>query len=97
MANGDPKLSIRTDPELEAALAVLLAAGAANRTEAAREAIFRAAHLAERARRSAELRAEVQALRDDPVDRAAVAEVLEWFFDDEDWPHGEADAAEASA
>lgn len=59
-------LTIRTDPEVERALASLTSEGQ-SRSEAARTAILEA----ERAHRRARLRAEVEALRNDPDDIAA--------------------------
>lgn len=59
-------LTIRTDPEVEHALDALTSQGK-SRSEAAREAILQA----ERAQRRARLRAEAEALRDDPEDVAA--------------------------
>lgn len=59
-------LTIRTDPEVERALAALTSDGK-SRSEAARAAILEA----ERAHRRARLRAEAEALRDDPDDVAA--------------------------
>src|SRR5699024_3457681 len=59
-------LTIRTDAEVEAALESLTRDGT-SRSEAARRAIVDA----ERARRRAALRAEAEALRNDPGDRAA--------------------------
>lgn len=63
-------LTIRTDPEVERALSVLTSDGA-SRSEAARMAILEA----ERAHRRARLRAEAEALRDDPEDVAASREL----------------------
>jgi Arc/MetJ-type ribon-helix-helix transcriptional regulator len=59
-------LTIRTDPEVERALAALTSEGK-SRSEAARAAILEA----ERAHRRARLRAEAEALRADPDDVAA--------------------------
>lgn len=59
-------LTIRTDPEVERALAALTSEGK-SRSEAARAAILEA----ERAHRRARLRAEAEALRNDPDDVAA--------------------------
>jgi hypothetical protein len=59
-------LTIRTDPEVEQALATLTAKGG-SRSEAARTAILEA----DRALRRARLRAEAEALRNDPDDVAA--------------------------
>lgn len=59
-------LTIRTDPEVERALASLTEEGQ-SRSEAARTAILEA----ERARRRARLRAEADELRNDPDDVAA--------------------------
>jgi hypothetical protein len=59
-------LTIRTDSEVEHALASLTAEGQ-SRSEAARSAILEAA----RAHRRARLRAEAEELRNDPVDVAA--------------------------
>jgi hypothetical protein len=63
-------LTIRTDAEVERALAVLTEGGR-TRSEAARAAILDA----ERAERRARLRAEAQALRDDAEDVAAAREL----------------------
>lgn len=59
-------LTIRTDEEVEAALTALTSDGR-TRSEAVRSAILDA----ERSRRRAALRAEAEALRDDPDDVAA--------------------------
>jgi predicted transcriptional regulator len=59
-------LTIRTDPEVERALASLTREGQ-SRSEAARNAILEA----ERAHRRAQLRAEADGLRNDPDDVAA--------------------------
>ncbi|MEZ5087865.1 MAG: hypothetical protein R2722_17040 [Tessaracoccus sp.] len=59
-------LTIRTDPEVERALAAL-AQGGRSRSEIARNAILEA----ERAQRRAQMRAEAEALRNDPEDVAA--------------------------
>jgi Arc/MetJ-type ribon-helix-helix transcriptional regulator len=59
-------LTIRTDPEVERALDVLTSEGK-SRSEAVRAAILEA----ERSHRRARLRAEAEALRDDPEDVAA--------------------------
>ncbi len=59
-------LTIRTDPEIERALAALTDDGR-SRSEVVRSAILDA----ERARRRARMRAEAEALRDDPEDVAA--------------------------
>lgn len=59
-------LTIRTDPEVERALAFLTGDGR-SRSEAVRAAIL----AAERELRRARLRAEAEALRDDPEDLAA--------------------------
>ena len=59
-------LTIRTDPEVERALAFLTRNGQ-SRSEATRAAILEA----ERARRRALMRAEAEELRDDPEDVAA--------------------------
>jgi predicted transcriptional regulator len=59
-------LTMRTDPEVERALTSLTREGR-SRSEAARAAILDA----ERHQRRAQLRAEAQALRDDPEDVAA--------------------------
>ena len=59
-------LTIRTDGAVEQALAVLTSGGL-SRSEAACAAILEA----ERAHRRARLRAEAEALRDDPEDAAA--------------------------
>jgi hypothetical protein len=67
-----PTLTIRTDPDVENALAVLTAEGT-SRSEAARSAILEA----ERARRRARLRAEAEALRNDPDDIAASRALVE--------------------
>lgn len=63
-------LTIRTDPEVERALSALTSEGA-SRSEVARTAILEA----ERAQRRARLRAEAEALRDDPEDVAASREL----------------------
>jgi hypothetical protein len=63
-------LTIRTDPEVERALESLTREGQ-SRSEAARAAILEA----ERAHRRARLRAEAEALRDDPADVAASREL----------------------
>lgn len=63
-------LTIRTDPEVEQALEALTREGL-SRSEAARTAILEA----ERAHRRARLRAEAEALRDDPEDAAAAREL----------------------
>jgi hypothetical protein len=63
-------LTIRTDPEVEKALAALTSGGR-SRSEAARTAILEA----ERAQRRARLRAEADALRNDPEDVAASREL----------------------
>lgn len=63
-------LTIRTDPEVERALAVLMGEGK-SRSEAARSAILEA----ERAHRRARLRAEAEELRNDPGDVAASREL----------------------
>ncbi|WP_343598750.1 hypothetical protein [Mycobacterium sp.] len=63
-------LTIRTDPEVELALAALTSEGQ-SRSEAARQAILDA----ERARRRARLRAEAEQLRNDPEDAAASREL----------------------
>jgi hypothetical protein len=59
-------LTIRTDPEVERALAALTSDGK-SRSEAARAAILQA----ERAQRRTQLRAEAEVLRNDPDDVAA--------------------------
>lgn len=59
-------LTIRTDDQVEHALAELTSDGR-SRSDAAREAIL----AAERAHRRARLRAEAEALRNDPEDVAA--------------------------
>lgn len=59
-------LTIRTDPEVERALAALTSEGK-SRSQAVRAAILEA----ERAQRRARLRAEAEALRNDPDDVAA--------------------------
>ncbi|MGH3272930.1 MAG: hypothetical protein ACRDNZ_01210 [Streptosporangiaceae bacterium] len=59
-------LTIRTDPEVERALASLTSEGQ-SRSEAARSAILEA----ERAHRRARLRAEAEDLRNDPEDLAS--------------------------
>lgn len=61
-----PSLTIRTDSELERALSVLTSGGR-SRSEVARAAIL----AAEREQRRARMRAEAEALRDDPEDIAA--------------------------
>lgn len=66
------RLSMRTDPELEEALAVLTQTGATTRTMAARNAILDAA----RAARRAQLRAEAERIANDPRERALAAEIL---------------------
>lgn len=81
----DTKITLRPDPTLLADLDILTAAGAPNRTAAIRDAVHAAAQAVERARRVESLRAEAERLRNDPVDRAAVAEILADFADD-DWP-----------
>jgi len=63
-------LTIRTDPEVERALDRLTHDGR-SRSEVARMAILQA----ERAQRRAQLRAEAEALRDDPEDVAASREL----------------------
>lgn len=63
-------LTIRTDVEVESALASLTAGGR-SRSEAARDAILDAA----RAQRRARLRAEAEELRNDPDDVAASREL----------------------
>ncbi|MDN5727777.1 MAG: hypothetical protein L0G99_17880 [Propionibacteriales bacterium] len=63
-------LTIRTDFEVERALEALTSEGA-SRSEAARAAIL----AAERSHRRAQLRAEAEALRDDPDDVAASREL----------------------
>jgi len=63
-------LTIRTDPEVERALESLTREGQ-SRSEVARAAILEA----ERAHRRARLRAEAEALRDDPADVAASREL----------------------
>jgi hypothetical protein len=63
-------LTIRTDPEVEKALAALTSGGQ-SRSQAARAAILEA----ERAQRRARLRAEADALRNDPEDVAASREL----------------------
>lgn len=63
-------LTIRTDPEVERALAALTREGQ-SRSEAARTAILDA----ERARRRALMRAEAEELRNDPDDVAAAGEL----------------------
>lgn len=63
-------LTIRTDPEVERALAILTSGGQ-SRSEAARTAILEA----ERAQRRTRLRAEADALRNDPEDVAASREL----------------------
>lgn len=63
-------LTIRTDDEVERALTALTSGGA-SRSEAARTAILEA----ERAQRRARLRAEAEALRNDPADVAASREL----------------------
>lgn len=59
-------LTIRTDPDVERALTTLTRDGA-SRSDVARQAILDA----ERAHRRARLRAEAEALRNDPEDVAA--------------------------
>ncbi len=63
-------LTIRTDPEVERALAALTREGL-SRSEVARTAILEA----ERAHRRARLRAEAELLRNDPEDVAASREL----------------------
>ena len=63
-------LTIRTDPEVERALAALTSAGK-SRSEAVRAAILDA----ERAQRRAWMRTEAEALRNDPDDVAASREL----------------------
>ncbi len=63
-------LTIRTDPEVERALAVLTSQGK-SRSEVARAAILEA----ERGHRRAQLRAEAMQLRDDPQDVRASREL----------------------
>jgi Arc/MetJ-type ribon-helix-helix transcriptional regulator len=63
-------LTIRTDSEVEKALAALTSGGQ-SRSEAVRTAILEA----ERAQRRTQLRAEADALRNDPQDVAASREL----------------------
>jgi hypothetical protein len=63
-------LTIRTDPEVESALAALTSSGQ-SRSEAARAAILEA----ERTHRRAQLRTETAALSNDPEDVAASREL----------------------
>jgi Arc/MetJ-type ribon-helix-helix transcriptional regulator len=63
-------LTIRTDPEVERALESLTRNGR-SRSEAVRSAIL----AADRAQRRARMRAEAEALRDDPDDVAASREL----------------------
>lgn len=65
-------LTIRTDPEVERALESLTREGQ-SRSEAARAAIL----AAEREQRRRRLRAEAEALRDDPDDVAASRELAD--------------------
>lgn len=65
-------LTIRTDPEVERALDVLTSQGK-SRSEAAREAILEA----ERTQRRARLRAEAEALLNDPEDVRASLELAQ--------------------
>lgn len=65
-----PTLTIRTDDAVERALQALTEGGL-SRSEAARTAILEA----ERAHRRARIRAEAEALRDDPDDVAASREL----------------------
>lgn len=67
---GMSTLTIRTDPEVERALELLTREGQ-SRSEAARSAILEA----ERTHRRARLRAEAEALRNDPDDVAASREL----------------------
>jgi Arc/MetJ-type ribon-helix-helix transcriptional regulator len=64
------RLTVRTDPAVERALASLTSEGQ-SRSEVARAAILDA----ERAHRRANLRAEAEALRNDPDDVAAAREL----------------------
>lgn len=63
-------ITIRTDPEVEQALTLLTGEGR-TRSEVVRSAILEA----ERARRRSRLRAEAEALRNDPEDMAASQEL----------------------
>lgn len=65
-------LTIRTDPEVDRALDALTKDGR-SRSEAARQAIL----AAERAQRRAKLRAEAEALRNDPDDVRASKQLAE--------------------
>lgn len=65
-------LTIRTDPDVERALEVLTAEGQ-SKSEAVRTAILES----ERARRRARMRAEAEALRNDPDDVAAAKQLAE--------------------
>ncbi|MGQ0847004.1 MAG: hypothetical protein ACT4QF_23025 [Sporichthyaceae bacterium] len=81
MAN---QLTIRTDADLERALAALTSDGR-TRTEAVRSAIFDA----ERAARRAELQAWVEGVGSHPAEVAAARTVAAEFSDDEDdWAEG---------
>ena len=73
-------LTIRTDGAVEHALAVLTSGGL-SRSEAARAAILEA----ERAHRRARLRAEAEALRDDPEDVAASRQLAVEMDDARAW------------
>lgn len=73
-------LTIRTDGAVEQALAVLTSGGL-SRSEAARAAILEA----ERAHRRARLRAEAEALRDDPEDAAASRQLAAEMDDARAW------------
>lgn len=65
-------LTIRTDPDVERALEALTAEGQ-SKSEAVRTAILES----ERARRRARMRAEAEALRNDPDDVAAAKQLAE--------------------
>ncbi len=73
-------LTIRMDPDIERALASLTADGR-SRSEAVRAAILDA----ERAARRAEMRAEAERLRNDPVDRAEIAAIRAILDADRAW------------
>lgn len=65
-------ITFRTDPEVDAALAALVGEGR-DRSRAIRDAIIEAA----RSERAARLRAEAEALANDPDDRNEARAVLE--------------------
>lgn len=74
-------LTIRTDSEVERALAAALTQDGRSRSEATRTAILDA----ERAQRRALLRAEAEALRNDPADVAASRELAAELDDLRAW------------